>query len=165
MIAPVVGICGVAAKRSAGILLFRRRGEDVQVLIGHMGGPFWARRDACGWSVPKGEYGPEEDAACAARREFFEELGVEAPTADLIPLGSCHQAGGKIVTIWAGEADLDPNVVVPGTFEMEWPRGSGQITTFQELDRVAWFDLEQARQKLVSAQRVFLDRLAELLRG
>jgi predicted NUDIX family NTP pyrophosphohydrolase len=133
------------------------------VLLCHMGGPFWARRDEGAWSVPKGEYEPEEDPVAAARREFQEELGLPVPTADLVELGAVRQAGGKVVTVWAVEADLDPSEVAPGTFQMEWPRGSGRIQEFPEIDRVAWFDLEQARDKLVAAQRSFLDRLAEQL--
>jgi predicted NUDIX family NTP pyrophosphohydrolase len=143
--------------------LFRRSGGDVEVLLCHMGGPFWARRDKGAWSVPKGEYEPEEDPVAAARREFQEELGLPVPTADLVELGAVRQAGGKVVTVWAVEADLDPSEVAPGTFQMEWPRGSGRIQEFPEIDRVAWFDLEQARDKLVAAQRSFLDRLAEQL--
>lgn len=150
-------------KRSAGILLFRRVDGDVQVLLGHMGGPLWARRDAGGWTIPKGEYQPDEEPLDAARREFAEELGLPAPAADLIELGSIRQAGGKVVTAWAGEGDVDPAEIVPGTFDLEWPKGSGQIQQFPELDRVAWFGVPEAAQKLVAAQREFLDRLAERL--
>jgi predicted NUDIX family NTP pyrophosphohydrolase len=151
----------MAEKRSAGILLFRKAGATVEVLLGHMGGPFWARRDASGWSVPKGEYEPDEAPEAAARREFQEELGVPVPAGELLALGDIRQAGGKVVTVWAVQGDLDPDAVVPGTFEMEWPKGSGRIQQFPEIDRVAWFDLDQAREKLVSGQRVFLDRLAD----
>lgn len=154
-------ISDMAGKRSAGILLFRKAGAIVEVLLGHMGGPFWARRDAGGWSVPKGEYEPDEAPEAAARREFQEELGVPVPAGELLALGDIRQAGGKVVTVWALQGDLDPNTVVPGTFEMEWPKGSGRIQEFPEIDRVAWFDLDQAREKLVSGQRVFLDRLAD----
>ncbi|HYU02589.1 MAG TPA: NUDIX domain-containing protein [Jatrophihabitantaceae bacterium] len=150
-------------KRSAGILLFRRVDGDVQVLLGHMGGPLWARRDAGGWTIPKGEYQPDEEPLDAARREFAEELGLPVPAADLVELGSIKQAGGKVVTAWAGEGDVDPAVIVPGTFDLEWPKGSGQIQQFPELDRVAWFEMDEAAQKLVAAQREFLDRLAERL--
>jgi predicted NUDIX family NTP pyrophosphohydrolase len=150
-------------KRSAGILLFRRVDGDVQVLLGHMGGPLWARRDAGGWTIPKGEYQPDEEPLDAARREFAEELGFPLPAADLIELGSIKQAGGKVVTAWAGEGDVDPAEIVPGTFDLEWPKGSGQIQQFPELDRVAWFGLDEAAQKLVAAQRELLDRLAERL--
>jgi predicted NUDIX family NTP pyrophosphohydrolase len=153
-------------KRSAGILLFRRNG-DLQVLIGHMGGPLWSRRDAGGWTIPKGEYQADEHPLDAARREFAEELGLPVPIAEpasLIELGSIRQSGGKMVTAWAGESDLDPDEIVPGTFEMEWPKGSGLIRAFPELDRVAWFGLDQAKLKLVAGQRAFVDRLAERIR-
>jgi len=154
----------VAGKRSAGILLFRRAGGQVEVLLGHMGGPFWQRKDAGAWSVPKGEYEPEEDPAAAARREFEEELGLPVPAGELIELGDVRQTGGKVVTVWAVEGDLDPDDVVPGTFTMEWPKGSGRLQEFPEVDRVAWLGLDEARGKLVTAQRAFLDRLAEQLR-
>jgi predicted NUDIX family NTP pyrophosphohydrolase len=153
----------VADKQSAGLLLFRQQNASVEVLIGHMGGPFWARKDDGGWSIPKGEYGPDEAPLAAALREFEEELGLPAPTTERIDLGSARQSSGKLVAIWATESDLDPDAVVPGTFEMEWPKGSGRIQTFPEIDRVAWFELDQARQKLVAGQRDFLDRLAEKL--
>jgi predicted NUDIX family NTP pyrophosphohydrolase len=126
-----------------------------------MGGPLWARRDAGAWSVPKGEYEPDEPALSAARREFQEELGLRVPRGELIDLGSIRQASGKYVTIWAVEGDLDPADVVPGTFDMEWPRGSGRIRQFPEIDRVGWFRFEEAREKLVAGQRPFLDRLTE----
>jgi predicted NUDIX family NTP pyrophosphohydrolase len=150
----------MAARRSAGILLFRRTGANVEVLLGHMGGPFWERKDTGAWSVPKGEYEPDEQPVAAARREFAEELGLPAPSGELVDLGNVRQASGKVVTVWALEGDLDPGAVVPGTFEMEWPKGSGQTRRFPEIDRVDWFDLDQAREKLVTAQRTFLDRLA-----
>ncbi|MEU0287146.1 NUDIX domain-containing protein [Streptomyces sp. NPDC052492] len=147
--------------RSAGLLLFRRTGEGVEVLLGHMGGPFHARRDAGAWTVPKGEYGPDEPAWEAARREFEEELGLPPPDGEAVPLGEVRQSGGKTVTAWAVEADLDPAAVVPGTFTMEWPPRSGRTQEFPELDRVAWFSLDRAREVVVSAQTAFLDRLAE----
>jgi predicted NUDIX family NTP pyrophosphohydrolase len=153
----------MVGKRSAGILLFRRSAGRIEVLIGHMGGPLWARKDAGGWSVPKGEYQADETPEAAARREFQEELGLPVPTGDLVDLGSLRQSTGKVVTLWAMEADLDPGAVVPGTFEMEWPKGSGVVREFPEIDRVAWFDLDVAREKLVKGQRAFLDRLAEHL--
>ncbi|PXY19008.1 NUDIX domain-containing protein [Prauserella muralis] len=150
----------MVAKRSAGILLYRRAGEGAEVLLGHMGGPFWARKDAGAWSVPKGEYGPGEEPLAAARREFQEELGLPAPDGEPAELGAVKQSGGKVVTVWAVEGDLEPDTIVPGTFELEWPRGSGRIQLFPEVDRVAWFGLAQAREKLVAGQRPFLDRLA-----
>ncbi|MGA5601153.1 NUDIX domain-containing protein [Streptomyces sp. EMB24] len=147
--------------RSAGLLLFRRTGEGVEVLLGHMGGPFFARRDAGAWTVPKGEYDPDEPAWAAARREFQEELGLPPPEGEAVPLGEVRQSGGKVVTAWAVEGDLDPSSVVPGTFTMEWPPRSGRTREFPELDRVAWFPLERARELIVSAQAAFLDRLTE----
>ncbi|CAL9631039.1 NUDIX domain-containing protein [Streptomyces sp. Tu 3180] len=147
--------------RSAGLLLFRRTDRGPEVLLGHMGGPFFARRDAGAWTVPKGEYDPAEPAREAARREFREELGLEPPDGEAVPLGEVRQSGGKVVTVWAVEADLDPAAVVPGTFTMEWPPGSGRTGEFPELDRVEWFTLERAREVIVTAQAAFLDRLAE----
>lgn len=149
----------MAARRSAGILLFRRAGGQLQVLIGHLGGPFWARREAGAWSIPKGEYESTEDPLDAARREFQEELGLPAPAGGFLALGEVRQSGGKLVTVWAAEGDLNPAEVVAGTFELEWPRGSGVIREFPELDRVAWCTLQDAREKLVAGQRAFLDRL------
>ncbi len=147
-------------RRSAGILLHRVVADTTQVLLGHMGGPFWVRRDAGAWTIPKGEYQPDEPPEEAARREFTEELGLPPPEGELVPLGEVRQAGGKVVTAFALHGDLDPDTVVPGTFALEWPRGSGIVRDFPELDRVEWFDLERAKAKVVVAQRVFLDRLA-----
>ncbi|MGW1490221.1 NUDIX domain-containing protein [Streptomyces sp. NPDC002402] len=152
----------MVAKRSAGLLLYRRRSPDIEVLLGHMGGPFWEGRDAAAWSVPKGEYTPEEEPMAAARREFEEELGLAPPEGDWQPLGDARQTSGKIVTAWALEGDLDTDLVVPGTFTMEWPRGSGRMQEFPEIDRAEWFGLDEAREKLVTGQRVFIDRLEEL---
>ncbi|MGW0761137.1 NUDIX domain-containing protein [Streptomyces sp. NPDC002814] len=148
-------------RTSAGLLLFRHTERGVEVLLGHMGGPFFARRDEGAWTVPKGEYEPDEPAWDAARREFQEELGLPPPDGEAIDLGEVRQAGGKIVTVWAVEADLDPAAVVPGTFRMEWPPKSGQTREFPELDRVEWFGLDRARGVIVKAQTAFLDRLAE----
>ncbi|MFH8938775.1 NUDIX domain-containing protein [Streptomyces griseosporeus] len=147
--------------RSAGLLLYRRSGDGLEVLLGHMGGPFFARRDAGAWTVVKGEYDPGEPAWEAARREFREELGLEPPDGEAVPLGEVRQKNGKVVTAWAVRADLDPATVVPGTFLMEWPPRSGRMREFPELDRVAWFGLERAREVIVTAQSAFLDRLAE----
>jgi predicted NUDIX family NTP pyrophosphohydrolase len=148
-------------KRSAGLLLFRHTDHGLEVLLGHMGGPFFARRDAGAWTVPKGEYDPEETAWDAARREFQEELGLPPPDGEAVPLGEVRQTNGKTVTAWAVEADLDPATVVPGTFRMEWPPKSGTFQDFPELDRVRWFGLDRARAVIVKAQAAFLDRLAE----
>jgi predicted NUDIX family NTP pyrophosphohydrolase len=150
----------VVAKRSAGIVPFRRAdGGSVDVLLGHMGGPFWARKDAGAWTVVKGECEPGEDELDAARREFTEELGLPLPAGPLLPLGEVKQSGGKTVVAWAVEGDLDPARAVFGTFSMEWPRGSGVLREFPELDRAAWLPLAEAREKVVAAQRALLDRL------
>ncbi|QCD54513.1 NUDIX domain-containing protein [Streptomyces hawaiiensis] len=148
-------------KRSAGLLLFHPADRGLDVLLGHMGGPFFARRDAGAWTVIKGEYEPDEPAWEAARREFQEELGLPPPDGKAIDLGEVRQTNGKIVTAWAIQADLDPSTIVPGTFRMEWPPRSGRLQEFPELDRVAWFDLDRARALIVKAQAAFLDRLAE----
>lgn len=149
-------------KTSAGLLLFRHADDGLEVLLGHMGGPFFARRDAGAWTVPKGEYVLDEESAWdAARREFQEELGLPPPDGEAVPLGEIKQSNGKVVTVWAMEADLDPATVVPGTFRMEWPPKSGQEQEFPELDRVEWFGLDRARAVIVKAQATFLDRLAE----
>ena len=153
----------MAGKRSAGLLLFRRSEAGVEVLLGHMGGPFWAKKDAAAWSLPKGELDPDETPELAARREFEEELGLPAPSGDYLELGEVKQSGGKVVTAWAVAADLDPAAVVPGTFEMEWPPRSGRLQEFPEIDRVSWFALDTAREKLLKGQLPFLDRLAALV--
>lgn len=154
----------MTTRRSAGLLLFRT-GENgaVEVLLGHMGGPFWARRDSGGWSVPKGEYEPAEPPEVAARREFEEELGLPAPVGELLELGENRQSGGKVVTVWAVRGQLDPAAIVPGTFELEWPPRSGRLQRFPEIDRAQWFSTDEAREKLVKGQRVFLDRLEAVL--
>jgi len=152
----------MSGRRSAGLLLFRHTGGGLEVLLGHMGGPFFAKRDAGAWTVPKGEYQPEEETAWdAARREFQEELGLAPPDGEAVALGEVRQTGGKTVTAWAVEADLDPATISPGTFRMEWPPKSGQTREFPELDRVEWFGLDRARDVIVKAQAAFLDRLAE----
>lgn len=152
----------MAAKRSAGLLLFRRQ-PRLEVLIGHLGGPLWSRRDSAAWSIPKGEYGPDETPLDAARREFTEELGLPVPEAEFIELGTVTQSGGKQVTAWAAEAEVDLGAVVFGTFEMEWPPRSGRLRSFPELDRVEWCTPDLAADRLIASQRLFLDRLAEHL--
>jgi len=154
----------VPVRRSAGLLVYRVGASGVEVLLGHMGGPLWARRDEGGWTLPKGEYdAASEEPLAAGRREFTEELGLPAPDGAVLPLGEVVQAGGKRVVAFAVEGDLDPDTVVPGTFEMVWPPRSGRVRSFPELDRVAWFALAAAAPKLVKAQRTFLDRLAAAL--
>lgn len=153
----------MTGKRSAGLLLYRRGESGLEVLLAHMGGPLWARRDAGAWTVPKGEYAPPEEPMDAARREFQEELGLPPPAGRYVPLEEIRQANGKVVTVWAVESDLDPERIVPGTFEMEWPRGSGVTRSFPEINRVAWFPLEGVGDRLIKGQRVFLERLADRL--
>lgn len=148
-------------KRSAGLMLFRRGEGGIEVLIAHPGGPFWARKDDGAWSIPKGEYTDDEEPLAAARREFVEEIGLDVPTGDVIELGEVKQSGGKVVTAFAIDADLDITDSVSNTFDMEWPPKSGTMKAFPEVDRVAWVDVETAQVKLNKAQRPFLDRLPE----
>ncbi|MEV6113781.1 NUDIX domain-containing protein [Streptomyces sp. NPDC052109] len=150
-----------ATKHSAGLLLFRHTDEGLEVLLGHMGGPLWAKKDAGAWTVPKGEYEPDEPAWDAARREFQEELGLVPPGGKAVPLGEVTQRNGKIVTAWAVEADPDLSGFSPGTFAMEWPPRTGRVQEFPELDRVEWLGLDRARELIITAQAAFLDRLAE----
>ena len=147
------------ATRSAGVLLHRTRDGVVEVLIGHMGGPFWARKDAAGWSIPKGEAGPDEEPLDVARREFAEELGSPVPAKEFRDLGELRVSSGKVLTVWAAEGDLDAGSTRSNTFTIEWPPRSGRMQEFPEIDRAAWFPLDQARQKLVKGQVPFLDRL------
>jgi predicted NUDIX family NTP pyrophosphohydrolase len=149
------------ARRSAGILLYRRAGPEV--LLVHPGGPFWARRDAGAWSIPKGEYADDEDPEACARREFEEELGTPLAARELLDLGSVRQAGGKLVTAWAAEGELDPETIRSGTFTLEWPPRSGRLREFPEVDRAGWFGIPAAREKIVPAQAELLDRLLERL--
>ncbi len=150
-------------RTSAGVLLWRRGDDGVEVLIGHMGGPFWARKDAAAWSLPKGEHGPEEEPLAAALREFAEELGSPVPATDLVPLGTVRQSGGKVLTAWAAEGDLDADAITSGTFCLEWPPRSGRVQEFPEIDRAAWVTVDVARTKLVKGQVPLLDRLLEVL--
>ncbi|CAL9373129.1 NUDIX domain-containing protein [Streptomyces sp. enrichment culture] len=151
----------MTGRRSAGLLVFRHTDGGLEVLLAHMGGPFFAQKDAGAWTIPKGEYEPDEPAWEAARREFREELGVAPPDGEAVPLGEVRQRGGKTVTAWAVEGDLDPAAITPGTFTMEWPPRSGRRQEFPEVDRVAWYPLDRAREVIVGAQAAFLDRLAE----
>jgi predicted NUDIX family NTP pyrophosphohydrolase len=149
--------------RSAGLLLYRDRAGAPEVLLGHMGGPFWARKDERAWSIPKGEYGDDEDPLAAARREFEEETGSSPPDGDALALGEVRQSGGKRVVAWAIRGDLDPATVRSNTFVMEWPPRSGRRQEFPEIDRAAWFDLANARRKVVKGQVPLLDELERLL--
>jgi predicted NUDIX family NTP pyrophosphohydrolase len=150
---------------SAGILLYRRRGGRLEVLLVHPGGPLWARRDDGAWSVPKGEYGPDEEPLAAARREFAEELGAQPPAGPAEDLGEIRQRGGKRVRAWALEGDLDAGAIVSNTFELEWPPRSGRRIDVPEVDRAEWFALADARPKINPAQAELLDRLARALDG
>lgn len=152
-------------RRSAGILLYRQDADGPRVLLAHMGGPFFATRDAGAWTVPKGEPEPGEDLETTARREFAEELGLPVPDGPLLRLGEITQKGGKVVTAWALEGDLDPADVVPGTFEMEWPRGSGRVGTFPEVDRAAWWTPAECAERIVPAQLELVARLVAHLTG
>jgi predicted NUDIX family NTP pyrophosphohydrolase len=149
------------AKRSAGILLYRIAGDGPEVLLVHPGGPFWARKDAGAWSIPKGEYDDGEDPQACALREFEEETGTALPPAELIELGSVKQKGGKVVSAWAAEGDIDAEAIRSNTFTMEWPPRSGRTAEFPEIDRAGWFGIDAAREKLVPAQAELLDRLLE----
>jgi predicted NUDIX family NTP pyrophosphohydrolase len=151
------------AKRSAGILLHRRRGEDAEVLLVHPGGPFWATKDLGAWTIPKGEHAEGEEAMACALREFAEETGTVLPPGELLDLGEVRQKAGKVVRAWAAVGDLDAAAVVSNTFEMVWPPRSGQLRSFPEIDRAGWFGLSEARERILPAQAPFLDRLAELL--
>ena len=152
-------------KLSAGLLLYRETDGIVEVLIGHPGGPFWARKDEGAWSIPKGEYCEGEDPWAAAQREFAEEIGKAAPPGPRIDFPALRQPSGKVVTAFAVRADLDLDGAVSNTFTLEWPKGSGTFTEFPEIDRVGWFDVAAARAKLVKGQRPLLDQLEAALRG
>jgi len=149
-------------KLSAGILMFRRRGGELEVFAVHPGGPFWAKKDDGAWSIPKGEYTPEEDALAAARREFTEETGFAAE-GTFMPLQELRQPSGKVIKAWAVEGDCDAAQCHSNTFSMEWPPKSGKMKEFPEVDRAAWFPLETARTKLTKGQVGFLDQLAAKL--
>jgi predicted NUDIX family NTP pyrophosphohydrolase len=152
----------VTTLRSAGLLMFRRGPTGPQVLLAHPGGPFWSRKDAGAWALPKGEIGENEEPLAAACREFLEETGFE-PVPPYLPLGELRQKSGKRVLAWAFEGDADPAQLSSNTFEMEWPPRSGRRASFPEVDRVAWLGLEEARARMLPAQLPFIDRLEALL--
>jgi predicted NUDIX family NTP pyrophosphohydrolase len=156
----------MAARRSAGLLLYDTGPSGaIEVMLAHMGGPFWARRDEGAWTIPKGEHADDEDALAAARREFAEELGFAAPEGELTDLGEIRQSGGKRVRAWALRARVDVEQITSNTFELEWPPRSGATRSFPEVDRAAWFDLPTARAKIVKGQIGLLDALAERVGG
>jgi predicted NUDIX family NTP pyrophosphohydrolase len=151
---------------SAGILLYRQSAAPgLEVWIAHMGGPFWARKDAHAWSIPKGEHLDDEDPLVAAHREFAEEMGTAAPPADYIHLGAFRQPSGKVITVFAAESDFAPERIVSNTFTLEWPKGSGILGNFPEIDRAEWFPESVARTKLVKGQLPVLDALVRHLRN
>jgi predicted NUDIX family NTP pyrophosphohydrolase len=150
--------------RSAGILLYRfDDGSNLEVWIAHMGGPFWSRKDAHAWSIPKGEYNEGEEPLAAAMREFREEIGVPAPAVPYVSLGDFAQASGKVVTPFAGESDFHPERIVSNTFSLEWPRGSGHFRDFPEIDDARWVSLDEAGSKLVRGQVPILGALVRLV--
>jgi len=150
-------------KRSAGILVYRRRNKIIEILLGHPGGPYWAKKDASAWSVPKGEVEEHEGLLMAARREFAEELGQPAPEGKYIELGSTKISSGKEIFVWAIEDDLDVSRIVSNMVTIEWPPRSGKQIEIPELDRAVWVSLEAASTKLHKGQAVFVQRLAEKL--
>jgi predicted NUDIX family NTP pyrophosphohydrolase len=154
----------MAGKRSAGLLVYRRRAGACEVFLVHPGGPFWQSRDLGAWSLPKGEFTPGEDPLGAARRECFEETGVEM-SGDFLSLAPIKQPGGKTIDAWAVEGDCDPTTIRSNTFAAEWPPRSGHMREFPEVDRAAWFGIDEARERITKGQRGFLDQLDELLGG
>ena len=153
----------MAGVRSAGLLLWRRGDNGLEVFIAHMGGPYWAKKDEAAWSIPKGEYPADEDALVAARREFLEEIGVPAPALDYVSLGEFRQSSGKVVTAFAAESDLEVAEVHSNTFPAEWPPRSGRIQEFPEIDRAEWMPVADAARRLVKGQAAILDALAASL--
>jgi predicted NUDIX family NTP pyrophosphohydrolase len=151
-------------KKSAGILMYRRTRDGIEVLLVHPGGPFWSNRDLGAWSIPKGEYAESEDPEASARREFAEELGVE-PQGDLLLLGELRQKSGKLVTAFALEGNFDIATLRSNTFDIEWPPRSGHIRSFPEVDRADWFALPVAREKIIASQSPFLDGIENICSG
>jgi predicted NUDIX family NTP pyrophosphohydrolase len=150
------------AKKSAGLVMYRVRNNQFEVLLVHLGGPFWARKDEGAWFIPKGEINPGEDEFAAATREFREETGIE-PRGDFIALGTIKHKGGKIVHAWAFEGDCDPSSVRSNTFTIEWPPRSGKMQEFPEVDRAQFASIEQARAKMASAEFELVERLQKIL--
>src|SRR6188472_2537332 len=152
----------MATKRSAGVLVFRREGGATEFLLVHPGGPFWAKKDAGAWSIPKGQIEEDEEPRACAVRELEEELGAapELDPEELIGLGSIKQRAGKVVEAWAAEAEFHPEALASNTFSMEWPPRSGKQQEFPEVDRAEWFDLPEARRRIIAGQAPFLDELS-----
>src|SRR5262245_6766434 len=152
----------VSRKASAGLVIYRRRGAAIDVLLVHPGGPFWQAKDLGAWSIPKGEFAPDEDPVAAARREVAEETGLDV-AGELRPLVPLRQPSGKTVHAWATEGDYDPARITSNTFRLEWPPRSGRVQEFPEVDRAAWFPLDEARERITKGQRGFLDQLRQAL--
>jgi predicted NUDIX family NTP pyrophosphohydrolase len=150
-------------KQSAGLLLYRRRGAAVEVFLVHPGGPFWRNKDEGAWSIPKGEFGDDEDALDTAKRELLEETG-HSVDGEFVPLSPVKQRGGKVVHAWLVEADIDAAKVKSNTFLMEWPPRSGKLQSFPEVDRAGWFDFAEARLKVLESQRPLLDEAQAIVR-
>jgi predicted NUDIX family NTP pyrophosphohydrolase len=148
------------AKRSSGILLFRHA-PDLEVLLVHPGGPFWAKKDLGAWSIPKGEHDEAEQALACALREFEEETGSKPDRGQLDDLGTVRQKSGKVVQAYALEGDIDADAIRSNTFTMEWPPRSGRQSEFPEVDRAQWFAIDEARERIIPAQAAFLDRLID----
>lgn len=151
------------SKRSAGIVLFKGRGDALRLLLVHPGGPFWAKKDDGAWSIPKGEYDEGEDPFLVARREFEEELGIPAPDGEVIELGELVQPSRKLITAFAVAGDFDTSRLRSNMFDLEWPPKSGRMQSFPEVDRAEWFMRDEARRKILPGQRSFIDRLLERL--
>jgi predicted NUDIX family NTP pyrophosphohydrolase len=151
------------AKLSAGILMYRRSARGIELLLAHPGGPFWANKDQGAWSIPKGEYGEGEDPLAAAKREFAEELGSALPSRPFLDLGAIKQPSRKVITAFAVEGDFDPATLASNRFELEWPPKSGRKQSFAEIDSAQWFMPEEAHDKILPGQALFIDRLLECL--
>jgi predicted NUDIX family NTP pyrophosphohydrolase len=150
------------AKQSAGLLMYRFVDGNLEVFLVHMGGPYWAKKDAGAWSIPKGEYESGEDPFEAAKREFLEETGF-APAGEFIRLKDLKQPGGKVVCAWAFEGDCEANAIRSNTFSMEWPPRSGRFQEFPEVDRAEWFSPDAAKEKILKGQRPFIEELQSIL--
>lgn len=151
------------AVQSAGILVYRKTGNGIEVMLGHPGGPYWAKKDKGSWSIPKGVYKDNEAPLEAAKREFREEIGQACPEGEFIDLGSIKLASGKIISAWAIEGDLDVSIIKSNLFELEWPPKSGQLQQYPEIDQANWYPIDKAPEKLHKGQSEFIGRLAEKL--
>lgn len=150
------------AKQSAGLLPYRLVGSQIEVLLVHPGGPFWQKKDAGAWSIVKGELNEDEDTLAAAQREFLEETGI-TPVGEMLPLSPVRQKNGKIVHAWAIAMDVDTSQVRSNSISIEWPPRSGRMIDIPEIDRAEWCDIATAREKIIAAQRAFVDELEGLL--